>query len=80
MLNVMYTLFQDLSVQLEGEFILRYRAFEIYSRSDANEEIPVIAQCYGGPFRVYSTKDFPGLRPSTDLTKVKLMSSIRILN
>lgn len=29
------------------------------------------AECYGGPFRVYSTKEFPGLRASTDLTKVR---------
>jgi hypothetical protein len=70
--------FPDLSVKLEGEFILRYRAFEIYSRPDTTEDIPVIAQCYGGTFRVYSTKDFPGLRPSTDLTKTLARWGVRL--
>lgn len=31
------------------------------------------AECYGGPFRVYSTKEFPGLHASTDLTKASLI-------
>ena len=35
-------------------------------------DIPILAECYGGPFRIYSTKEFPGLRPSTELTKVRL--------
>ncbi|KAI0915289.1 hypothetical protein AcV5_005453 [Taiwanofungus camphoratus] len=30
---------------------------------------PVLAECVGGPFRVFGTKAFPGLRASTDLTK-----------
>jgi hypothetical protein len=37
--------------------------------SDANEG-RVLAECYGQPFDVYSTKEFPGLEPSTELTKV----------
>lgn len=31
--------------------------------------IPVLAECTGGPFVVYSTKEFPGLKASTVLTK-----------
>jgi len=70
--------FPDLSVQLEGDFVLRYRAFEIYSKSNIAATIPVIAQCHGGRFRVYSTKEFPGLRPSTDLTKALARWGVRL--
>ncbi|KAH8982956.1 velvet factor-domain-containing protein [Lactarius akahatsu] len=60
--KVLMFVFSDLAVKAEGNFILRYRCFDLFSR-------PVWAECYGGPFRVYSTKEFPGLRASTDLTK-----------
>lgn len=55
----------------EGTFILRYRVFNIFGKVQGKAEIPVLAECYGGTFRIYSTKEFPGLRPSTDLTKVR---------
>lgn len=55
----------------EGTFLLRYRVFNIYSKACGTTEIPILAECYGGPFKIYSTKEFPGLRASTDLTKVR---------
>jgi hypothetical protein len=62
---------QDLAVSMEGTFILRYRVFDIFSRVfNENDMCPIQAECYGGSFRVYSTKDFPGLQPSTPLSKV----------
>jgi hypothetical protein len=62
---------QDLSVRIEGEFILRYRLFDIYSRTDGvGDEAPIQAACFGGSFRIYSTKEFPGLPASTELTQV----------
>lgn len=62
---------KDIAVKTEGAFILRYRAFDLFSHLPSQKEGAVIgAETYGGAFRVYSTKDFPGLRPSTDLTKV----------
>lgn len=57
-------------MRIEGTFILRYRVFNIFARAHGSQDIPVLAECYGGPFKVYSTKEFPGLRASTDLTKV----------
>jgi hypothetical protein len=30
-----------------------------------------LATCYGSPFEVYLPKEFPGLRPSTELTQVR---------
>ncbi|KZT04936.1 uncharacterized protein LAESUDRAFT_727507 [Laetiporus sulphureus 93-53] len=61
--------FSDLAVKNEGTFLLRYRVFNIYSKACGPTEIPILAECYGGPFKIYSTKEFPGLRASTDLTK-----------
>ena len=64
------TAFQDLAVKTEGQFFLRYRYFDIFSRTSGHGDLPIQAECFGGPFRIYSTKEFPGLRPSTELTKV----------
>jgi len=69
----MYVL-QDLAVKIEGSFILRYRVFDIFSRAQGSPDLVVQAECYGGPFRVYSTKEFPGLQASTELTKVCILS------
>ena len=54
----------------EGAFILRYRIFDIFSRVTGSPHPPVLAELYGGAFKVYSTREFPGLEPSTGLTKV----------
>jgi hypothetical protein len=68
--KVLMFVFADLAVKAEGNFILRYRCFDLFSRvANSEGQAPVWAECYGGPFRVYSTKEFPGLRASTDLTK-----------
>lgn len=61
--------FADLSVRLEGVFALRYRIFDLVSRVEGSDAIPVAAELYGGIFTVYSTKEFPGLQASTPLTK-----------
>jgi len=64
--------FSDIAVRLEGRFFLRYRAFNVLGTalSDNGVPIPMLAECYGAPFTVYSTNDFPGLLASTELTKV----------
>ena len=54
----------------EGVFILRYRTFDIFSGVAGNLNPPVLAEVYGGAFKVYSTREFPGLEPSTELTRV----------
>lgn len=61
---------QDLAVQREGTFVLRYRVFDIWATVAGPDQHPILAECYGGTFRVYSTRDFPGLQASTELTKV----------
>ena len=64
---------QDLAVRKEGRYRLRYRVFNIFGHHHHEQNrptIPVLAECYGGTFEVFSTKTFPGLQVSTDLTKV----------
>jgi len=66
--NTLVFVFADLSVQLEGWFLFRYRVFDLFSvRGDCSQ--PILAECWGRPFRIYATKQFPGLEPSTELTK-----------
>jgi hypothetical protein len=60
--------FPDVSVQAEGWFVSRYRVFDLFSLSDGSQ--PVLAETWGRPFRIYATKQFPGLQPSTELTKL----------
>lgn len=56
-------------MQLEGWFLFRYRVFDLFSvHGDCSQ--PILAECWGRPFRIYATKQFPGLEPSTELTKV----------
>ncbi|OSD02920.1 hypothetical protein PYCCODRAFT_272503 [Trametes coccinea BRFM310] len=64
--------FSDLAVKIEGTFVLRYRTFNILSERAIPPRSPSLAECYGGAFRVYSTKEFPGLKASTELTKVRI--------
>ncbi|KAI0766089.1 velvet factor-domain-containing protein [Trametes elegans] len=70
--------FSDLSVKSVGTFILRFRMFNVFSHRAAPPHQPALAECYGGAFRVHTTKDFPGLRPSTELTKLLSMYGLRV--
>lgn len=70
--------FADLAVKLEGDFFLRYRIFDLFSRMASLTDIPVQAECYGGSFHIYSTKEFPGLHPSTELSKQLSKYGVRL--
>ncbi|KAF8635672.1 hypothetical protein AX15_000298 [Amanita polypyramis BW_CC] len=70
--------FADLAVKTEGYFILRYRVFDIFSTPIDHTERAIQAECYGGVFRVYSTKEFPGLQASTELTKQLARWGVRL--
>lgn len=70
--------FGDLAVRREGVFLLRYRVFDIFSSVPGNPHAPVLAGLYGSPFKVFSTGEFPGLKPSTDLTKDLVRFGVRL--
>ncbi|KAF9810984.1 hypothetical protein IEO21_06741 [Rhodonia placenta] len=76
--KVLMFVFSDLAVKIEGTFVLRYRVFNISSNAFVGSGIPILAECYGGPFKIYSTKEFPGLRASTDLTKHISFHGVRL--
>ncbi|KAG5735484.1 hypothetical protein E4T56_gene11139 [Termitomyces sp. T112] len=62
----------DLALQREGTFILRYRIFDISSLAVPGMKSTAQTEVYGGPFKVYATKDFPGLAPSTELIAIEI--------
>ncbi|KAI0704051.1 velvet factor, partial [Earliella scabrosa] len=71
--------FPDLAVRKEGRYRLRYRVFNIFGHPhNQTRPIPVLAECYGGTFEVFSTKTFPGLQVSTDLTKRLSRTGVRV--
>ncbi|KAI0372689.1 hypothetical protein BV20DRAFT_963751 [Pilatotrama ljubarskyi] len=70
--------FSDLAVKIEGTFVLRYRTLNVLSESSSPPYMPVLAECFGGPFKIYSTKDFPGLRASTELTRHLALYGVRV--
>nr|UNA00544.1 velvet factor family protein [Ganoderma sp. TQC-2021a] len=61
--------FNDLAVQQEGSYTLRYRVFSIFAKTSDTYSTPVLATCFGGVFKIWSSKAFPGLAPSTTLTR-----------
>ncbi|KAJ3897980.1 velvet factor-domain-containing protein [Lentinula edodes] len=62
--------FSDLAVRNLGYFRLRYRFFDLVSTAVPGKDTTIQAECIGGRFKVFSTKDFPGLQVSTELTKI----------
>jgi hypothetical protein len=50
--------------------------FDLFSVSASDGSQPILAETWGRPFRIYATKQFPGLEPSTELTKVHRCLSI----
>ncbi|EJT96651.1 hypothetical protein DACRYDRAFT_25588 [Dacryopinax primogenitus] len=62
--------FGDISVRTEGHFVLRYRCFDIFSSIRSKDVIPICAETWSKPFVVVGTKEFPGLKASTPLTRV----------
>lgn len=53
--------------------MLRYRAGTVYSQGGTPPQSPILAECFSRPFKIYATKEFPGLGPSTKLTKARLL-------
>jgi hypothetical protein len=62
---------QDIAVRSEGLFHLKYRCFDLFSESsDVSQDSRILSELNGAAFRVYSSKNFPGLKASTELTMV----------
>jgi hypothetical protein len=63
--------FPDLSCRTHGKYRLRFVLMRLRP-SDLQPEgyTPIITEALSDVFTVYTAKDFPGMRPSTALTKV----------
>jgi hypothetical protein len=61
--------FADLSVKAEGEFVLRFRVFNLLAVESAEEEQPMLSECVSKPFRVYGAKSFPGVCVERDIRR-----------
>lgn len=76
--KILAFVFSDLAVRAEGSFFMRYRVFDIMSAVTGGTQHPALAEAFGGTFQVYSTKNFPGLQASTDLTKSLSWHGLRV--
>ncbi|KAL4943706.1 velvet factor-domain-containing protein [Aspergillus oleicola] len=63
-----YFIFSDLSIRQAGLYRLQFRLMNWGSVEDTGQSMPILAETWSEPFRVYPAKDFPGMRDSSLLT------------
>ncbi|KAL4803722.1 velvet factor-domain-containing protein [Aspergillus unguis] len=63
-----FFVFSDLSVRTAGLYRLQFRLMNWGAVEDIGQSLPVLAEVWSEPFRVYPAKDFPGMRDSSLLT------------
>ncbi|OCF39857.1 hypothetical protein I317_06350 [Kwoniella heveanensis CBS 569] len=77
----LYFFTADLGIRTEGTFVLRMVMMDLVMMT-ANVSIgasaPILAQCYSDPFTVYSAKRFPGVIPTTNMTKVFASQGVKL--
>ncbi|KAJ7114151.1 hypothetical protein C8R43DRAFT_1113176, partial [Mycena crocata] len=56
----------------------RYRFFDIFSNPAGCTSPTILAECYGGPFKIYSTKLAPPLEKSSALIKSLAQHGVRV--
>ncbi|KAJ3850462.1 velvet factor-domain-containing protein [Lentinula lateritia] len=66
----LFFVFSKLHVLSPGLFRLRYKLIDLPSATPGDPDTIIQAERTGGVFRVFSTEDFPGLQPPTNLTQV----------
>lgn len=64
-----FFVFADLSVRTAGVYRLKFRLMDWGSVMDTGTSQPVLAEVWSDPFRVCSSKDFPGMRRSSHLAE-----------
>ncbi|KAK3692300.1 velvet factor-domain-containing protein [Podospora appendiculata] len=70
-----FFVFGDLSSRKEGIFRLEFTLFDIKIEINECWQLGI---CYSEPFKVYSTKNFPGLDGSTFLTRLLSDQGVRL--
>ncbi|WVW80016.1 hypothetical protein I302_101989 [Kwoniella bestiolae CBS 10118] len=78
----LYFFAADLGIRTEGTFTLRMTMTDIASLMDPEvilgAKAPVLAETFSDPFTVYSAKRFPGVIPTTNLTKVFASQGVKL--
>ncbi|KAE8349675.1 velvet factor-domain-containing protein [Aspergillus coremiiformis] len=64
-----FFIFSDLSIRTAGLFRLQFRLMNWGHVEDTGQPMPILAEAWSDPFRVYPAKDFPGMRDSSPLTE-----------
>lgn len=76
-----FFVFGDVSVKVEGTFRLKFSLFEVISRTaqtDPGDEVAHLKSVISHPFTVYPNKTFPGMSPSTFLSRSFCDQGVRI--
>ncbi|KAJ5885565.1 Velvet factor [Penicillium tannophilum] len=55
-----FFIFADLSIRTAGLYGLQFRLMNWGSVEDTGQSMPILAEAWSDPFRVYAAKDFPG--------------------
>lgn len=63
-----FFVFADLSVRTAGVYRLKFRLLDWGLAQETGTPSPILAEVFSDPFRVYSSKEFPGMRASSTLT------------
>lgn len=64
-----FFIFADLSVRSAGLYRLQFRLMNWGAVEDTGMAMPILAEAWSDPFRVYPAKDFPGMRDSSILAE-----------
>lgn len=64
-----FFIFADLSIRSAGLYRLQFRLMNWGSVEDTGQSMPILAEAWSDPFRVYPAKDFPGMRDSSILAE-----------
>lgn len=64
-----FFIFADLSIRSAGWYRLQFRLMNWGSVEDTGQSMPILAEAWSDPFRVYAAKDFPGMRDSSILAE-----------
>lgn len=64
-----FFIFADLSIRTAGLYRLQFRLMNWGSVEDTGQSMPILAEAWSDPFRVYPAKDFPGMRDSSILAE-----------
>ncbi|CAG8931719.1 unnamed protein product [Penicillium salamii] len=64
-----FFIFADLSIRTAGLYRLQFRLMNWGSVEDTGQSMPILAEAWSDPFRVYPAKDFPGMQNSSILAE-----------